>query len=73
MLYKLFVEPKFQKLTTMVELAVALGHLTVALSGHINQVFFTTNKPIHFNPFANHWPYLEGALAAFTCVQKFKT
>jgi hypothetical protein len=65
-LYKLFVEPKFQKLTTMglnaVELAVALGHLTVALSGHINQVFFTTNKATQLILLPNRSPYLGNGL-----------
>jgi hypothetical protein len=44
------------------ELAVALGRLTVALSGHINQVFFKTNKPKHFILLPNCSPYLGGAL-----------
>jgi len=45
------LEPKVQKLIFVdvdaLELAVAPGHLTAAMSGHINQVFFTTNKPTH--------------------------
>ena len=56
------LEPKVQKLTPVdlnaLELAVAQGHPTVALSGHINQVFFTTNKPTHFICLPNRSPYL---------------
>jgi len=44
------------------ELAVALGHLTVALSGHINQVFFTTNKATHLILLPNRSQYLSGGL-----------
>ena len=44
------------------ELAVAPGHPTVALSGHINQAFFTTNKPTHSILFPNRSPYLQGAV-----------
>ncbi len=66
MLCKLLLEHKLPKLTTMgrnaLELAVALGHLTVALSGHINQGFFTTNKPTHSILSPNCFPYLGGAL-----------
>ncbi len=69
MLYKPFLEPKLQKLTPMglkaLELAVALGRLTVALSGHSNQVFFTTNKPTHFILLPNCSAYLGGALQTF--------
>ncbi len=60
------LEPKVHKLTPVdlnaLELAVALGHLTVALSGHINQVFFTTNKPKHFIRLPNRSPYLGGGV-----------
>ena len=56
------LEPKVQKLIfadlDALELAVALVHPTVALSGHSNQVFFTTNKATHFILFANRSPYL---------------
>ena len=66
MLYELLLEPKLQKLTpvglTALELAVALGRLTVALSGHISQVFSTTNKPTHSNLLPNRSSYLGGAL-----------
>ena len=66
MLYELLLEPKLQKLTPMglkaLELAVALGRLTVALSGHISKVFFTTNKPTHSNLLPNRSPYLGGAV-----------
>jgi hypothetical protein len=65
-LYKPLLEPKIQKLTSMglnaLEIAAALRHLTVALSGHINQVFFTTNKPTHPILSPNRSPYLGGAL-----------
>jgi hypothetical protein len=43
------------------ELAVALGHLTVA-SEHINQVFFTTNKATHLILLPNRSPYLADGL-----------
>ena len=66
MFYKPLLELKLQKMTPMgleaLELAVALGRLTVALSGHISQVFFTTNKPTHSNPLPNRSAYLGGAL-----------
>ena len=44
------------------ELAVALTHLTVALSGYINQVFFTTNEPTHSVLLPNRSPYLGAGL-----------
>jgi hypothetical protein len=60
------LEPKVQKLIFVdldaLELAVALGHLTVALSGHINQVFFTTNKATHLILLPNRSPYLADGL-----------
>ena len=65
-LYKLLLKSKLQKLTPMglqaLELAVAPGHPTVALSGHINQVVFTTNKPTHSVLLPNCSPYLQSAL-----------
>jgi hypothetical protein len=60
------LEPKVQKLIFVdldaLELAVALGHLTVALSGHINQVFFTTNKATHLILLPTRSPYLADGL-----------
>ena len=44
------------------ELAVALGHPTVALSEHINQLFFTTNKATHSILLPNRSTYLADGL-----------
>ena len=61
MIQEPLLEPKVQKLTTVdldaLEFAVALGHPTVALSEHINQVFFTTNKATHLILLPNRSPY----------------
>ncbi len=77
MLYKLLLEPKVQKLTPMgpnaLELAVVLGHLTVALSGHINQVFSTTNKSTHPICLPNRSPYLGAALRTIFLEHKVQT
>jgi len=62
------LESEVQNLTPVdlnaLELAVALGHPTVALSGRINQVFSTTNKATHPICLPNRSPYLGDGLRA---------